>query len=517
MVKRKVKKISVMALAGVMSLGMMIGSFSFTKAAEPANEAKITVGKTLTINGTKFPNIETFEFKLEAVQGYTNPNTSTSVDGQIIEKSAIPMPTGTTGTSATKTVGDFTQSATGDTAIARTRSASFPNIKYTTAGYYMYRMTEVIPTSRVKGVSYDESSYYVIVYVVNNTDSNNNTIDGVHVESITAWHNSKDAPNANMPNLKDIANKGYTKNHDPSASSNDNNTGDNNGLDPVDNSTLSSTDQRYNGLGKVGISNPKNELDATKFWNKQEMHDINITKNVKGTLGDKTKQFEFTVTLTGLESGGEYALEKTGTPILGEASKGQIAATKITANQTGECTFVVKMSDDQGISIKNLPNNATYHVNEVASNHAPSYKITSNSNATEYIYTAHTVAEAKSAEPTNPPTVYYTSNTGSDEVANLEELEDDVQVYTKTRNSDAPVISKSTDDTNGEKETALATNTEVVDATDGTITIAYTNTRDIETITGIPSMAIYFGIAGIIVLLGLVAMRKRKDTGLVEM
>ena len=94
MIKTKIKKLSILTLSAVMSVGMMVGSFNLANvnAAEPAaDEAQITVGKTLTINGTKWPNIENFGFELEAVKGYTNPNASTSVDGQSIAASAVPM------------------------------------------------------------------------------------------------------------------------------------------------------------------------------------------------------------------------------------------------------------------------------------------------------------------------------------------------------------------------------------------------------------------------------------------
>lgn len=504
------KMVSLVALAGIMTVGMIAASFTQVRAAEPTDEAKITVGKTLTINGTKFPNITNFEFELEAVQGYTNPNVSTNVDGQTIPATQVPMPAGAANNKITKTVGDFTTTQTGDTATTKKRSDAFGNIKYTTAGYYMYKMTEKVPATKVPGVVYDESSYYVVVYVVNNVDANGNTADGVHVESITAWHNAKNS-DANQPNLKDIASNGKTNGDDAS--------GDNNGQNPVNNDTWgNSNDQRYDGLGKVGASTPevKNELDATKFWNKQEMHDIIITKNVKGNLGDKTKQFEFTVTATGLESGDTYTIEKTGTATLVNATKGAVdnSANTITADGTGACTFLVKMTDDQGIKIKNIPNGVTYQVSEAASNHTPTYAVTSSNTAGSYTYTAVTGADAKAA----PSETYYTADDGTDTaVADVTTLADTDTVYTKSANTAAAVIASKSGNTNGEKETALATAVETVNATDGDITIAYTNTRNLETITGIPMMAMYFGLAGMVMLIAFAAVRGRKNETLKEM
>ena len=515
------KRVSLIALAGIMTVGMMAVSFMNVHAATPTDEAKIKVGKTLTINGTKWPNIETFEFELEALQGYTNPNASTTVDGQTIPAAQVPMPTGATGTKATKTVGDFTTAATGDTATARTRTDFFPNIKYTTAGYYLYRMTEKIPATKVPGVVYDESSYYVVVYVVNNVDAQGNTTDGVHVESVTAWHNAKNS-DAHQPNLKDIASNGKTNGDDAS--------GDNNGENPAANNTWgNSGDQRYDGLGKVGKSedpdpddpnntngDDRNVLDAYKFWNKQEMHDVSITKNVKGNLGDKTKQFEFTVTVTGLESGEAYTIEKTGAPTLVSATKGAVdnSANTITADATGACTFLVKMTDDQGIKIKNIPNGVTYQVSEAASNHTPSYAVTSSNTAKDFTYTAVTGAAAKAA----PSETYYTTNDGTDTaVADVTTLDDADTVYTKSANAAAAVIASKSGNTNGEKETALATAVETVNSTDGDITVAYTNERNLETITGIPMVAMYFGLAGLVMLIAFAAVRGRKNETLKEM
>lgn len=468
MIKTKIKKLSILTLSAVMSVGMMVGSFNLANvnAAEPAaDEAQITVGKTLTINGTKWPNIENFGFELEAVKGYTNPNASTSVDGQSIGASAVPMPEGSTNNKKTINVGSFKTATTGDTATARTRTNAFDNIKYTTAGYYMYKLKEVIPNPKVSGVVYDESSYFVVVYVVNEVDNNGNTTNGVHVESITAWHNDKDSE-AYQPNLKDIANHGVANGDD--------NSGDNNGQASKPNATYGNNPagaQRWDDLEKVGVSTSqaKNKLDAYKFWNRQEMHDISLTKNVKGNLGDTTKEFEFTVTMTNLEAGQTYSVVKTGTPTLVSATKGSVdnSASTFTASADGEATFLVKIKDDQGITIKDLPNSVTYQASEAASNHIPSYAVTSSN--------------------------------------------------TSTTEGQKAVIAKASDSTSDQKETALATAVETVDSTDGNITIAYTNTRDLETITGIPDMAIYFGIAGIVALIAFAAVRRRKDNGIAEL
>lgn len=490
------EKIAVMMITLCMCIGMAAGwGVQAARAAVPADTASIGVGKTLTVNGTKFPDIRYVRFELEAVRGYTNPNASTKIDGQSIAAAAVPMPEGTQqgSTSVSLDVGDFkesvSQGASPDTQSKKVRTGRFENILYDTAGYYLYRLKETgslkaagdEPSKDVAGVSYDESSYYVVVYVVNNVDEDGNTESGVHVESVTAWHNSKSATDQDseiVPNLKDIALHGTTNGDDDS--------GDNNGREAGANDTYGQNpagEQRWDGLGKVGRSDPpaqgdennengddRNVLDAYKFWNRQEMHDILLTKNVKGNLGDVTKQFEFTVTMSGLEKNGTYQIGKTGQPSVSEIAaanggKGGVAdlpsGTAVTADQTGAAVFLVKLSDDQGIRLSDIPCGASYRVSEAASNHEPSYRITS-------------------------------SNTSSAE-------------------GERPVIVSASGASDNEKETALATSEENVDSTDGDITIAYTNERNLETITGIPDMMVYFALAGLIALAALTALKKRKS------
>lgn len=491
------KKSTMMIIVACMCIGMAAGwGPPKASAAAPANTAVIEASKTLTINGTKFPDIQFVRFRLEAVSGYTNPNISTRVDGQTIGAATVPMPEGTQqgSTSVNLDVGDFKAAVssgdTPDTPAKKVRHGRFGDIEYDTAGYYLYRMTETgslknadsSPQTDVPGVSYDESSYYVVVYVVNNIDEDGDTEQGVHVESVTAWHNSKSAADQDseiVPNLKDIALHGRGNGDDGS--------GDNNGSPAGANDTYGQNpagEQRWDGLGKVGRSDQpsegdvnnengddRNVLDAYKFWNSQEMHDVLLTKNVKGNLGDITKQFEFTVTMTGLEKGGSYVIEKTGQPAVAQipeenGGKGsvddQASGTTVTADQTGEAVFLVKMSDDQGIRLCDIPAGASYQVSEAASNHEPSYRITS-------------------------------TNTSSAE-------------------GESPVIESASGSTDNEKETALATSEESVDSTDGDITIAYTNERNLETITGIPDMVICFAAIAVIALAALASLRKRKRT-----
>ena len=100
----------------------------------------------------------------------------------------------------------------------------------------------------------------------------------------------------------------------------------------------------------------KDETKNDTFTNIYSAGKLNITKTVTGNLGDKSKYFEFKVTLTG-ETGKTY----------GEtyAVSGGSYDTNPTSIKIGEeTTFMLKHGDT--ISIANLPYGVTYSVTETA-------------------------------------------------------------------------------------------------------------------------------------------------------
>ena len=91
------------------------------------------------------------------------------------------------------------------------------------------------------------------------------------------------------------------------------------------------------------------------FTNTYTANKLNITKTVKGNLGDKSKYFDFTVTLTG-ETGKTYTLPAT---ITG-GSNGSKKEESVTIS--GSTTFTLKHNDT--ITIENLPAGVRYKVEE---------------------------------------------------------------------------------------------------------------------------------------------------------
>lgn len=92
------------------------------------------------------------------------------------------------------------------------------------------------------------------------------------------------------------------------------------------------------------------------FTNTYSAGKLNVSKTVKGNLGDKNKYFEFKVTLTGKTGktyGASYAV-----------SGGSNTANPKTIKIGEEATFLLK--DGETISIANLPYGVTYTVTETA-------------------------------------------------------------------------------------------------------------------------------------------------------
>ena len=104
-------------------------------------------------------------------------------------------------------------------------------------------------------------------------------------------------------------------------------------------------------------------------------HNLTIGKNVTGNLGDISKAFNMTLTLTGLEPNATYQIVNAGdspnnyyiTPESGNQS-----ATSITADSNGEINDLeFWISDDGAFTIQGLPENATVTFAEEANNHIP--------------------------------------------------------------------------------------------------------------------------------------------------
>ena len=124
--------------------------------------------------------------------------------------------------------------------------------------------------------------------------------------------------------------------------------------DVSDNTTI-------DGLKKVG--------DSYRVVNKVPPLDLIISKNVKGSLGDRSKEFKFTVYFTGLKAGETYHYgDKT-----------------FTAPESGERFVTVYLKDDESVKFEKLPVGATYKVTEASSDHVASYRLKSKEDSVVFV------------------------------------------------------------------------------------------------------------------------------------
>ena len=441
-------------------------------AGANGNTGVVTLGKILTCSRPgDFPAVTDFVYSIEAVEAWRNANVSTSLSGETIAPADMPAPAAAPGNRpvtsegviSTVLIGNFgdgsaTNTSTGDgadTSTRRTRTTPV-HITFTEAGYYVYKVKETgsVPAN-IPGVDYDDNEYFMVFYVCNKVDADGNTTEGVYVHSITSYTNTSGSETY-KPELSDIQN--VTDNAGTAAAAN---TGQ---VNP--DGTVS------HQLGKVGVSDPEspNRLEAYRMWNAFVSHDLVLKKNVSGNLGDRTKLFEFTITLTGLEKNRTYTTQTPAKDTGDESTADIVSAsvgtknsgTSFASDDSGSATILVKMKDDDIFVINGLPLGCQYRISEAASDHVAKFEITSSS--------------------------------------------------TETGQS-APVIAADSGSNGQNSDRALATETETVDRFDETVTVQYINNRDLATITGVPGLDWIVWAAAAILLMAAAAglMRRRRS------
>ena len=308
-----------------------------------SSTASLVLGKDLTYINRQHMPISSVTYTVEKVEAWGNEATDNSTNGAVIPVANMPSP------SQSSVTINLTDNGNGNATGTSTITISF-----TKAGYYVYKIKETAipsPSDRAT-VASDTHEYFAVIYVCNSTDNSGNTQNGVYVHDITSYRNTSGS-STYRPNLSDIANV-------------------------TDNGGTAATTNNSTNLGKVGKSDPTDPdtLAAYKMWNTityQEPADFTITKNVQGNLGDLTKHFGFTVSLSGLELNAQYNMSTTGTVTM---TKGTNANGKMAPNASGELAFTLVLKDNQMLAISDIPRGTTWSVNEAASNHVASYSVT---------------------------------------------------------------------------------------------------------------------------------------------
>lgn len=459
------------------------------------------------LNGSKFNDVDHFTYELTPVAAWDNSATDEDqqVGGATIRVENMPMPAAVankvavSGQKATITV-PLGAAANG----VRTGSLTDTvKIEFERPGRYIYKVEEI---DKTRGdVTYDYHVYYLVFYVANktaNNERNGETQGGtwkdgdktksdddskLYVHTITAWRSgAAQGTNKNAEEITGSALYALIGQDDPAW----NNAGNKQAGDNDANNDKEDT------LGeKVGRSEPGTpNVIPVKFWNETESGDITVTKTVTGTLGDLNQKFEFTVELSGLQKGQSYEVTLRGAEAISGITNG-----KVTAADDGKATMVVKMKAKKSFSIAGLPKNATYKVTEKANDHKASASISG-----EGTYSICADPATASGD------LYYDDNGVMKKLSG--QPQQNVTYYTKSN----PVIQTSGGTVANAATEADCAVTETVDATDGSVTVAFVNHRDIETETGIPNFVWPVAAAGILALIALAVVRRRKNVATVN-
>ena len=172
--------------------------------------------------------------------------------------------------------------------------------------------------------------------------------------------------------------------------------------------------------------------------------DLKVKKNVTGNLGDRSKVFEYTAAFTGLVPGLAYTVE---------GFDGKV----FNADSSGCASIPLKLMDDTGVTIRQLPKGAAYQITEAASDHVSEFRILS------------------------------------------EDMADSGAKIAQASGSNGEDAAK-------ELSTAL----ETVDIYDGTVVVVWENNRDLATLTAVQSHLGIWAVAVTLVIAGLMMLIIKK-------
>ncbi len=138
------------------------------------------------------------------------------------------------------------------------------------------------------------------------------------------------------------------------------------GYDEIQGHSMTAFEELYL-VSKTGETEKETLVAEHKDVNNKEQtvevyQDLKVQKNVTGSLGDRTKEFEFTVELTGLDPEQSYTVE-------GYDSK------TFNADPSGNAVIPLKLMDDTSVTIKQLPKGAKYRITETASDHIARFEV----------------------------------------------------------------------------------------------------------------------------------------------
>jgi hypothetical protein len=108
---------------------------------------------------------------------------------------------------------------------------------------------------------------------------------------------------------------------------------------------------------------------------------VTISKTVTGSMGDKTKSFKFTLSLSGLAANQKY--NYTGGLTSGSGTTEKPNDGSLTADSNGKKTEVIYLKHGQTLTINGLPTGAIIKITEVEDTYTTTYKDSADTDSTK--------------------------------------------------------------------------------------------------------------------------------------
>lgn len=333
---KKTKKIFGIIMAAMMTATMFLGSFSASAADPPAQStgteddpAQVKIVKTLKYaDGITEPD-DQFNFTF----------TKVSVDGVDTDEAKTTMPDLSASVAFSDDTGKYNDEKTaGLNAVSKQSANIFDGKTFPHAGVYVYTVEETGEDAKGYGMDYSEAVYTMRVYVKNGTN-------GTYVASVTAEKN-KDDNGTTIQGGEKV---------DP--------TPDEDTTDGIDNKfafvNVFTKQGGSNGDDNVTPDPIPGESDPEYPEYLEKNASLVINKTVAGEYGDKTMDFNFSITLTKSPT----AEDSTYTAKIYTRGTATVVATKTVTPGT-PCEFTLK--DNQMLIFEDLPAGTTYNVTETA-------------------------------------------------------------------------------------------------------------------------------------------------------
>lgn len=322
-----------------------------------ANPIKASITKVLETGETTTTPNATFTFKFEQQKGVTTDSEGNPIE--TIQKDAKIGPV------TAKTTSRMTGTEANDKKTVEVESADFlKDVDFPNAGIYVYKVTEeqsgyTIADPTKESLVYSQAEYTVYIYVANG-DNNETYVQAIGTVFTKDDSGKQDGDDGVDPNVGSKVDP--TPNPNPGT----------NGAVNANNSEMKFTN-KY-------IKTPGNDPDPDPTDPDKQM--LSVGKTVTGDLGDKTKFFDFSITLNKLAVQDE---EQEYTGYIVDADNNPVTGTDLPNGQNNEVSFTtgtaktVKLKDGQKIVFPEVPVGTHFTATETTvAEYKPSAQVTQN-------------------------------------------------------------------------------------------------------------------------------------------